>query len=146
MPAYGIDTDRAAAPAARLRLGPRCGRWRPGRRTDASGRKVLASDIAPQRQGFRQLDFLTRTEPPFGVRGSTLITNPPFDGSGLGDRFLHRTLELLDAGHLAAAVLLQRADAGGDDGRAEAFNRAAQVLWGVTNFRSLRQVASYAIC
>jgi len=38
--------------------------------------------------------------------------------------FLARTLALLDEGWLAGAVLLQRADSGGTDGRADIFNRA----------------------
>jgi hypothetical protein len=53
------------------------------------------------------------------------ITNPPFAGSDLGDPFIRRTLELLDTGHLIAAVLLQRIDSSGTDCRADIFNRAA---------------------
>jgi len=89
----------------------------------AAGRDVIASDVVRQRDGFLQLDFLT-DRPPAGSRGSLLITNPPFAGSGLGDQFLDRTMVLLDSGHLAGAVFLQRADAGGTDGHAAIFNRA----------------------
>jgi hypothetical protein len=86
----------------------------------AAGRTVIASDVNPQRKGILQRDFLDRQLPPCAA---TLVTNPPF--GELGDRFLRRTLERLDAGEIAAAVLLQRADAGGTGGRAKAFNRAA---------------------
>jgi hypothetical protein len=89
-----------------------------------AGRTVIASDIQRQRPGFLCVDFL-KDQPPAGTRGAVAITNPPFGGSGLGDPFLARTLALIDSGWLAGAVLLQRADAGGTDGRAEIFNRAA---------------------
>jgi hypothetical protein len=100
----------------------------------AAGRKVIAGDIDPQRRGFLPRDFLT-AEPPPGIHGGTLITNPPF--GDLGDQFLRRTLALLDTGEIAAAVLLQRADAGGTDGRTSAFNRAAHassigLVWAFT--------------
>jgi hypothetical protein len=49
--------------------------------------------------------------------GSQVLTVPPNPANA--------TLRFLGTGHLAEAVLLQRADAGGTDGRAEAFNRAA---------------------
>jgi hypothetical protein len=90
----------------------------------AAGRKVIASDIQRQRPAFLQLDFLASMPPP-ETHSAVLITNPPFAGSGLGDPFLRRTLALIDSGHLSAAVLLQRADHAGTDGRADAFNRAA---------------------
>jgi hypothetical protein len=90
----------------------------------AAGREVIASDVQRQRHSFLQHDFLADPPPPH-TRGSIGITNPPFAGSGLGDPFIRRTLELLDTGHLSAAVLLQRADHAGTDGRADAFNRAA---------------------
>jgi hypothetical protein len=59
------------------------------------------------------------------ARASIGVTNPPFAGSDLGDPIIKRTLELLDTGNLSAAVLLQRADAGGAAGRSKLFNRAA---------------------
>jgi len=37
----------------------------------------------------------------------------------------HRRLGLLDSGHLIGAVMLQRADSAGTDGRVDVFNRAA---------------------
>ena len=55
----------------------------------AAGRKVIAGDIDPQRRGFLPRDFLT-AEPPPGIHGGTLITNPPF--GDLGDQFLRRTI------------------------------------------------------
>jgi hypothetical protein len=80
----------------------------------AAGREVIASDINPQRRGVLPRDFLTGA-PPLGIGGVTLITDPPF--GDLGDQFLRRALALLEAGVISAAVLLQRADAGGTDGR-----------------------------
>jgi hypothetical protein len=56
--------------------------------------------------------------------GAILATNPPFGRSGLLDPFIERTMSLLDSGHLSAAVLLQRVDATGTDGRADVFTRA----------------------
>jgi hypothetical protein len=88
----------------------------------AAGREVIASDIAPQRPRIAALDFLTGKPPP-ETEGAILITTSPF--GIIGDRFLHRALQLLDAGHLTAVVLLQRADHGGTDGRAEIFNQAS---------------------
>jgi hypothetical protein len=89
-----------------------------------AGRQVFGSDVQRQRREFLQHDFLNESPPP-ATRGMLGITNPPFAGSKLGDPFIKRTLEQLDAGHLSAAVLLQRADASGTDSRAEVFNRAA---------------------
>jgi hypothetical protein len=88
----------------------------------AAGREVIASDIQRQRTSFLELDFLTGTPPPI-TSGALLITNPPFNRNG---EFLRRAIDLLDDGHLAAAVLLQRADAGGTDGRSTALNYAAR--------------------
>ena len=93
----------------------------------AAGREVIASDIKRQRRDFLQLDYL-RDPPPAETHGAIVCTNPPFGGSGLGDPFIARTLELLNTGHLASAVLLQRADSGGAAGRAAAFNRAVLEL------------------
>jgi len=90
----------------------------------AAGRTVIASDIQRQRPAFIRLDFI-KDSPPAESRGAIAITNPPFAGSGIGDSFLARTLELLESGWLSGAVLLQRADAGGTHGRVEIFNRAA---------------------
>jgi hypothetical protein len=90
----------------------------------AAGRQVFASDVQRQRREFLKHDFLNDPRPP-ATRGMLGITNPPFTGSDLGDPFIRRTLELLDTGHLSAAVLLQRADSGGADSRAHIFNRAA---------------------
>jgi hypothetical protein len=89
-----------------------------------AGRTVIASDVERQRRSFLQLDFLN-DQPPAATRGAIAVTNPPFGGSGLLDPFLDRALALLDSGHLAGAVLLQRADSGGTDCRVELFNRAA---------------------
>jgi hypothetical protein len=89
----------------------------------AAGRQVFASDVERQRPEFLRHDFLNDPPPPV-THGMVGVTNPPFAGSNLGDPFLRRTLELLDTGHLSAAVLLQRADASGTDGRADIFNRA----------------------
>jgi hypothetical protein len=89
----------------------------------AARREVLATDIEPQRRGIARLDFLGDPAPA-STRGALLITNPPFGGSGLLDTFLERALGLLDSGHLAAVVLLQRANSSGTAGRAEVFNRA----------------------
>jgi hypothetical protein len=90
----------------------------------AAGRTVIASDIDRQRRNHLRLDFL-KDQPPAETRGAVLITNPPFSKSGLGDPFRRRALGLLDSGHLQAVVLLARADAGGTQGRAGDFNRAA---------------------
>jgi hypothetical protein len=90
----------------------------------AAGREVIATDIDPQRRGIARLDYL-HDPPPAATRGGLMITNPPFGRSGLLDPFIARTMALLDGGHLCAAVLLQRADATGTDGRADVFNRAA---------------------
>jgi hypothetical protein len=90
---------------------------------ELTGREVIASDIVRLRDGFLQLDFVNDPPPP-RTRGAIAITNPPYAGSGLGDPFLARTMALLDSGWLHAAVLLQRADAGGTKGHAEIFNRA----------------------
>jgi hypothetical protein len=90
----------------------------------AAGRDVIASDIQRQRRDFLQLDFLN-DQPPPETQGTIAITNPPFAGSGLLDPFLDRALALLDSGHLAGVVLLQRADSGGTDGRVAIFNRDA---------------------
>jgi hypothetical protein len=87
----------------------------------SSGRRILATDVNPQRQDIRCLDFL-RDEPPPEARGAAIVTNPPF--GVLGDQFRARALEILDAGVVRAVVLLQRVDAGGARGRAAAFNRA----------------------
>jgi hypothetical protein len=89
-----------------------------------AGREVIASDIIRQRDGFLQLDFVN-DPPPSRTRGAIAVTNPPYAGSGLGELFLARTMELLDSGWLRAAVLLQRADSGGTKGHAVLFNRAA---------------------
>lgn len=85
---------------------------------------MIASDALRQRNDIRQLDYLSEPPPP-GTEGGIAITNPPFNGSRLGDPFIRRTLDLLDDGHLAAAVLLQRADSGGTAGHAAWFNRTA---------------------
>jgi hypothetical protein len=86
-----------------------------------AGRQVVASDIARQRRDILQLDYL-RDPPPPGTHGATTLTNPPFSKL---DEFMARSLALIDAGQLAAAVLLVRSDFGGTDGRAEMFNRAS---------------------
>jgi hypothetical protein len=86
----------------------------------AAGREVIASDSEPQQRDIVRLDYLLDAPLP-ATRGAVMITNPPF--SKLTD-FINRTLELLDAGHLAGAVLLVRMDFAGTDGRAAALNRA----------------------
>lgn len=90
----------------------------------AAGREVIATDINPQRRDIGRLDYV-HDPAPAATRGAVMITNPPFGGSGLLDPFIARTMALLESGHLRAAVLLQRADATGTDGRAEIFNGAA---------------------
>ncbi len=86
----------------------------------AAGREVIATDIERQRRDITQHDYLLDVPPP-ATRGAVMITNAPF--SKLTE-FMHRTLELLDAGHLAGAALLVRIDFSGTDGRANALNRA----------------------
>ena len=90
----------------------------------AAGRKVIATDIAPQRDDIGRLDFLTETMPESAI-GGALITNPPFARSGLGDRFFARALKLLDRKKLVVVIFLQRDGAASTDGRAEIFGRAA---------------------
>jgi hypothetical protein len=90
----------------------------------ATGREVIATDIAPRRADIGQLDFL-KDPPPTEAIGGILATNPPFARSGLGDLFLARAMALLEAGDLSAVVFLQRGDASSTDGRAELFNRSA---------------------
>lgn len=90
----------------------------------AAGREVIATDINPQRRGIARLDYL-HDPTPAAARGAVMITNPPFGGSGLLDPFIARTMALLESGHLRAAVLLQRVDATGTDGRTNVFNGAA---------------------
>jgi hypothetical protein len=90
----------------------------------AAGRKVILSDINPQRRGIMALDFV-HDEPPRETGGSILATNPPFGKSGLLDPFLVRMMALLDIGWLSAAVLLLRADATATIGRSDILNRAA---------------------
>jgi hypothetical protein len=87
------------------------------------GYQVIASDIDPQRRDIARLDFLN-DPPPAASHGAILVTNPPFARSGLLEPFIARMLALLDSRHLTAAVLLQRADSAGADGRAAVFNRA----------------------
>jgi hypothetical protein len=89
-----------------------------------AGRNVILSDIDPQRRDIMRLDFLN-DDPPPATRGSILITNPPFN---IIDEFCERALQLLDAGHLKAVVLLYRADKANTQERIEAFNRAAYEL------------------
>jgi hypothetical protein len=88
----------------------------------SSGRRIIATDVNPQRQDIRCLDFL-HDEPPVEAHGAAIVTNPPF--GTLGDKFRARALELLDAGTVGAVALLQRVDAGGAKSRAADFNRAA---------------------
>jgi hypothetical protein len=89
-----------------------------------AGRRVITSDINPQRRGILRLDFLNE-EPPAETQGSIAATNPPFGKSGLLYPFLARTMALLDAGWLRGAALLLRADAMATIGRADILNRAA---------------------
>jgi hypothetical protein len=86
-----------------------------------AGRQVVASDIERQRRDIRSLDYL-RDPPLPGTHGAIAVTNPPFSEL---DRFMGRSLALIDAGYLTGAVLLVRSDFAGTDGRAEMFNRAA---------------------
>jgi hypothetical protein len=92
------------------------------KKLEAGGKPLRDADI-------RRLDYLL-DPPPLATRGSVLITNPPFSKEAPGrekplDKFLERTIALLDSGHhLAAAVLLVRIDFAGTQGRAEALNRA----------------------
>jgi hypothetical protein len=89
-----------------------------------AGRDVILSDIDPQRRDIRRIDFLT-DDPPPATRGSSAITNPPFNTC---DAFCDRMLELLDAGHLRAVVLLYRGDKANTEGRIKAINRACHEL------------------
>jgi hypothetical protein len=89
-----------------------------------AGREVILSDIDSQRRGIIRLDFL-KGDPPPATRGSILITNPPFN---IIDEFCERALQLLDAGHLKAVVLLYRADKANTQERIEVLNRAAHEL------------------
>jgi hypothetical protein len=79
----------------------------------ATGRTVISSDVAPQRPGIMRFDFLTG-KLPRETHGAILITNPPFGSNGR--RFVRRAVGLVGT-HLAACVLLARADHGGSDGR-----------------------------
>jgi hypothetical protein len=65
----------------------------------AAGYDVVMTDANPQRPDIKQLDFL-KDPPPNSAVGSVAITNPPFAGSGLGDAFIARALELIDSGFL----------------------------------------------
>jgi hypothetical protein len=90
-----------------------------------AGREVFASDIDPQRRGIVRLDFLSGDPPPAATRGSTAVTNPPFNRH---DDFRERALKLLGAGHLKAVVLLYRADNLNTQERTGDFNRATHEL------------------
>jgi hypothetical protein len=90
----------------------------------AAGYDVVMTDANPQRSDIGRLDFLKDPLPDW-AQGSVLATNPPFAGSGLGDSFIARALELVDSGFLQGAVLLQRGGADSTAGRADLFNRAA---------------------
>jgi hypothetical protein len=82
--------------------------------------EVFASDIESHRRDIARVDYLSEAPPP-ATRGAIVVTNPPFSQL---DAFLSRTLALIDAGWLAAAVLLVRTDFAGTDGRANMLNRA----------------------
>jgi len=84
-----------------------------------AGRTVLASDLEPRAPDILTHDFLHA--PPPAVAGSALVTNPPFNAL---DRFINRSLALLDAGFVSAVVLLLRSDALTSARRAAALNRA----------------------
>jgi hypothetical protein len=87
----------------------------------AASRRVIASDIAPQRAGIKRLDFL-KDDPPPATRGAIAVTNPAFN---IIDSFTQRALQLLDSGHLKAVVLLYRADKVNTQDRISVINRAA---------------------
>jgi hypothetical protein len=86
----------------------------------SAGRRVVATDIAPQRPDIARLDFL-RHAPPAEACGAVAVTNPPFNQM---DEFIGRALELLDSGHLSAVVLLLRGDHAAAQGRGGHLNRA----------------------
>ena len=61
--------------------------------------------------------------PPAATQGAIMATNPPFVQI---DKFIARSLSLLDTGHLSVAVLLARPDFAGTQGRADVFNRVVR--------------------
>ena len=99
---------------------------RPGHLVDPlrrAGRKVISTDLLPQRPDIAVHDFLHEV-PPNVTAGTIMITNPP--NSSLTE-FIVRGLTLIDMGHLEGMALLTRLGADTTKGRGSGFNRAAYI-------------------
>ena len=86
----------------------------------AAGREVYGSDLYPQDDQTKPVDFLC--DDPV-VQGAIAVTNPPYNSS---DEFLARCLALWDNKVIAGFVLLLRHDHLQAAGRVDAFNRATR--------------------
>jgi hypothetical protein len=91
----------------------------------ATGRRVIMTDIDPQRRDIRRHDVFD--PPPSDTVGTIAVTNLPWSEERL-DPFLARLLFLLDSGHLRGVVLLLRIDHTGAARRADIMNRAVAKL------------------
>jgi hypothetical protein len=86
-----------------------------------TGRRVIMTDIDPQRRDISRHDF--HDPPPPETKGSIVVTNLPWSDERL-DPFLARALELRGSGWLRGVVLLLRIDHTGAGHRAAWINRA----------------------
>jgi hypothetical protein len=93
------------------------------RAIQATGRTVIATDIAPAHPDVGRLDFLHDDPPQPGLLAAT---NGPF---GQQTAFITRGLQLMDQGRIAGLVLLARLDHLQAAERVDALNRATLAVY-----------------